>query len=197
MTSIADRPNDNPDSPLAEAVREGRESRGWSQGKLADRSGISKSNISRIERGLIDQPRRELLLALANALGADPKFLFFLAGHISEEAMKREAELLDELESEELTHETNELIRGRNASEAKMTGDELRASIARRFVEAAQGTPNVARGLQSIPDGLLFDQLTDYWRDISPERRKSLVAHSRDLVYLTDRDERQAKKAKR
>ena len=51
-----------------------RESRGWTQGTLAERSGVSQPYISRIEKGL-KEPAPEKLDALARALRYSPEAL--------------------------------------------------------------------------------------------------------------------------
>ncbi|HMJ03461.1 MAG TPA: ImmA/IrrE family metallo-endopeptidase [Conexibacter sp.] len=51
-----------------------RESRGWTQGALAERSGVSQPYISRIEKGL-KEPTPEKLNALAGALRYSPEAL--------------------------------------------------------------------------------------------------------------------------
>lgn len=51
------------------ALKHYREQRGWSQVKLAKRSGLTQSEISRIELGGIVGPSLSTVSALANALG--------------------------------------------------------------------------------------------------------------------------------
>lgn len=53
----------------ADAVRQARERRGWSQGQLADRSGVDRSTLSRIENGVTPNPGKETLRKVADALG--------------------------------------------------------------------------------------------------------------------------------
>jgi transcriptional regulator with XRE-family HTH domain len=56
------------DERLAEVVRAGRERRGWSIAALAERSGVSKAMISKVERGAAS-PTAALLGRLSGALG--------------------------------------------------------------------------------------------------------------------------------
>lgn len=58
---------------LAARLKSARKERGWSQEELAERSGVSQSNISKIERGTTQSP--EGLVELAAALGRDPLWL--------------------------------------------------------------------------------------------------------------------------
>jgi transcriptional regulator with XRE-family HTH domain len=52
---------------LAERLRSEREARGWSLAELADRSGVSKAMISKVERGE-SSPTAALLVKLSGAL---------------------------------------------------------------------------------------------------------------------------------
>jgi transcriptional regulator with XRE-family HTH domain len=56
------------DERLAETVRAERERRGWTLAVLAERSGVSKAMISKVERGAAS-PTAALLGRLSGALG--------------------------------------------------------------------------------------------------------------------------------
>lgn len=56
-------------------LKEARLEQGWSRAELARRSGVSESNIGRLERGII-RPRFDTARALAAALGGHPDDLF-------------------------------------------------------------------------------------------------------------------------
>ncbi len=58
----------DPTTSLAQRIGIEREARGWSQGELADRSGVSKAMISKIERGEAS-PTAALLGRLSGAFG--------------------------------------------------------------------------------------------------------------------------------
>jgi transcriptional regulator with XRE-family HTH domain len=58
-------------SPLTFRIRELRESRGWSQGKLADTAGVRQATISGLETGRIRRVQLDLLERLGKALGVD------------------------------------------------------------------------------------------------------------------------------
>jgi transcriptional regulator with XRE-family HTH domain len=68
---------------LAEALRQAREKRGWTQVQLADRAGISQSLLARYESGEY-LPGAENLVRVADALGIGV-----------EKLMKRKAGLTD------------------------------------------------------------------------------------------------------
>ncbi len=55
-------------------LRAVRESRFLTQGELAERSGVSRQTINRIEQGEIE-PRFKTIRALAAALGVEPREL--------------------------------------------------------------------------------------------------------------------------
>lgn len=56
---------------LGQRVREARRARGWSQSELAERSGVSRPTVARIEAGT--QVRVGTLNAVAEALGMHVK----------------------------------------------------------------------------------------------------------------------------
>ena len=60
--------DDDPTPRIAARLREEREARGWSLGDLADRSGVSRAMISKIERGE-SSPTAALLGRLSGAFG--------------------------------------------------------------------------------------------------------------------------------
>src|SRR3569833_3337540 len=59
---------DDPTPRIAARLKEERETRGWSLGDLADRSGVSRAMISKIERGE-SSPTATLLGRLSGAFG--------------------------------------------------------------------------------------------------------------------------------
>jgi transcriptional regulator with XRE-family HTH domain len=68
---------DDIDKKLAERLRAEREQRGWSLGGLAQRSGVSKAMLSRVERGEAS-PTAVILARIAAAFGETlAKFLSF------------------------------------------------------------------------------------------------------------------------
>src|SRR5437870_3247635 len=62
---------------LENRVRDHRARRGWSQGELARRAGLSRAGVSAIERGRL-VPSAAAALALAAAFGAKVEDLFSL-----------------------------------------------------------------------------------------------------------------------
>lgn len=57
---------DEPETRLAHSIRREREARGWSLADLAERSGVSRASISKIERGEAS-PTAVILVRLAGA----------------------------------------------------------------------------------------------------------------------------------
>ncbi len=64
-----------PYAPVPTALRVYRAAAGLSEEALADRAGLSRNTISRLERGL-HKPRRETVQAIAGALGRSPSAVF-------------------------------------------------------------------------------------------------------------------------
>ena len=53
---------------LAKRVKECRRQKGWTQQKLAEKTGLSFNTITKIEQGIGDSPTLKTLLKLADAL---------------------------------------------------------------------------------------------------------------------------------
>jgi transcriptional regulator with XRE-family HTH domain len=62
-------------SPIYVRLREAREARGWSQVKLAERAGVTRATVSRIETGKVASLDLEVFEKLADALGVHPATL--------------------------------------------------------------------------------------------------------------------------
>lgn len=54
---------------LAARVKEFRKKKGWSQQKLAEKTGLSFNTITKIEQGIGDSPNLKTLLKLADVFG--------------------------------------------------------------------------------------------------------------------------------
>lgn len=65
-----DRYEEDPVEIVARSIRSLRTSLGWSQGELSRRSGISKSMVSRTERGRVVGPTSATSRRLLGAMGA-------------------------------------------------------------------------------------------------------------------------------
>ena len=66
---------------LAERLKALRKARGWTQHDLSRASGLTRSHISRLERGDIQLPSSERLRQLAQALGTSVDDLLEAAGY--------------------------------------------------------------------------------------------------------------------
>lgn len=64
-----------PEFTIADRVRKAREYAGMQQGELADKAGMARSGIARIESGKGGAPRRSSLIAIAFATGVDLTWL--------------------------------------------------------------------------------------------------------------------------
>src|SRR5262249_23588260 len=70
--------------PLGLLVRTGRERLHLTQSELADRVGVSRSAISELEAGRIEQPRAAVFARLAKVLGLPTAALLAAAGYTTE-----------------------------------------------------------------------------------------------------------------
>ena len=64
---------------LADRLRELRQERGWTQGRVAERLGVPPSVISAYENG-IRQPSYEVLIKLARLYGVTSDYLLGISG---------------------------------------------------------------------------------------------------------------------
>lgn len=62
-------------SPLGLRIREAREAKGWTQAELAQKAGIRRATVNRIENQRIYTIDLAVLEKLADALGVDPALL--------------------------------------------------------------------------------------------------------------------------
>jgi transcriptional regulator with XRE-family HTH domain len=123
--------------PLARLVRANRERLHLTQGELADQIGVSRSAISELEAGRIEQPRAAVFARLGKALGIPAAALLAAAGYPAE------GEVLMGLEADEIA-----LLAG---SLAQLAGNE-REWLRTRLLELrdllvlrrSQGPANVA-----------------------------------------------------
>jgi len=60
---------------LAQRLRMARAYRGWSQTELAKRAGVHNMQISKLERGIIQETSTGTLRALCQALGVSPSYI--------------------------------------------------------------------------------------------------------------------------
>jgi transcriptional regulator with XRE-family HTH domain len=77
---------DDPSAQIARNVRLERDMRGWSLAHLAERSGVSKATISKIERGEVS-PTAVILVRLAGAFDLTLAGLLLRAGGRGEKAV--------------------------------------------------------------------------------------------------------------
>ena len=68
-------------SKVGDFIRERRLAKGLSKRQLAEKAGISHSEVHRIENGERQNPSVPMLVALANALGIPPDDILVLSGY--------------------------------------------------------------------------------------------------------------------
>jgi transcriptional regulator with XRE-family HTH domain len=76
---------------LAEMIKNLRQRRGYSQRKLSLLSGISNTEISRIEKGIRTKPSPDTLKKLASHLGVTYNDLMEMAGYLPEGFIRQAA----------------------------------------------------------------------------------------------------------
>lgn len=65
------------DHGLENRLRQFREEKGWTQGELAEKSGVSRITINGIENGRVQVAKTDTLTKIADALGTTVTDLFF------------------------------------------------------------------------------------------------------------------------
>lgn len=73
---------------FAELIANARRRKGWSQEDLETHSGVSRSTISRWERGLADKPEPEHVRAVCTVLGVDPRRAAVALGYLTTEEIE-------------------------------------------------------------------------------------------------------------
>lgn len=77
-----------PEQTFADLIREGRRRKKWSQEDLEAESGVSRSTVSRWERGVSDRPEPEHVRAVCLALGIDPRTAAVALGYLTADEVK-------------------------------------------------------------------------------------------------------------
>jgi transcriptional regulator with XRE-family HTH domain len=73
---------------FAALIRDGRRRKGWSQDDLEAESGVSRSTLSRWERGISDRPEPPHVRAVCLALGIDPRRAAVALGYLTPEEVR-------------------------------------------------------------------------------------------------------------
>jgi transcriptional regulator with XRE-family HTH domain len=79
----------DPSAAIAQRIKQERDARGWSLAELAERSGVSKAMISKIERGEAS-PTATILGRLSGAFGQQLSTLLTLAEQSSDRLLRAE-----------------------------------------------------------------------------------------------------------
>ncbi|MDP9251878.1 MAG: helix-turn-helix domain-containing protein [Chloroflexota bacterium] len=127
--------------PLARLVRANRERLHLTQGQLAEQVGVSRSAISELEAGRIEQPRAAVFARLGKALGIPAAALLAAAGYPAE------GEVLMGLEADEIALLAGSLgqLAGNEREWLRMRLLELRdLLVLRRSQEPASAAPKRA-----------------------------------------------------
>jgi transcriptional regulator with XRE-family HTH domain len=70
---------------FADLIRTARERKNWSQDDLHRESGVSRSTLSRWERGIADRPEPAHVRAVCRSLGLDPRAAAVSLGYLAPE----------------------------------------------------------------------------------------------------------------
>lgn len=65
------------DHILENRLRQLREEKGWTQGELSEKSGVSRITINGIENGRVQVAKTDTLIKIADALGQTVTDIFF------------------------------------------------------------------------------------------------------------------------
>lgn len=166
--------------------------------ELARQSGVSHTQISRIESGTIATPAAGQLIDLARALGRKPAPLLILAGHISGEEARSEladvfydgAELAD-LWGDWATFGWDEACRIARDPDAtpeqmeQLAYDVFTAGEAAETLWADDADAIVPLG----PGQADLRQLVNAWRFLYPERRRQLLTYARTQRRMQELEE--------
>jgi len=82
------------DQSFADLISTGRRAKRWSQEDLERESGVSRSTLSRWERGLADRPEPEHVRAVCRVLGIDPRRAAVALGYLTAEEVESPARSL-------------------------------------------------------------------------------------------------------
>ena len=187
---------------LGAAIRHAREqSLGVTIRELGRLTGISHTQLSRIEANEVVTPSREMLVTLARTLDRNPLPLLILAGHISGdearialEPMFREGAELPEEWGEWASFSLSEaraLLRNRCSGEAelrRLAADVFAIAETDETLWDESHTLLLAHGERALL------QLVGIWRFVRGERRQQLLDYARalrqleDLEYLAEAD---------
>jgi transcriptional regulator with XRE-family HTH domain len=178
---------------LGSVIRDARELEGISVRELARRSGVSPSQVSRIESGVISRPDQEALKALASALGRASLPLLYLAN--PKTSLAEELHHQTEAEHQRLMQDRGLWADGPPYAEGP-DSDATHAALKRYardvFIHVRQSDvlagSSIAYDLP--PDD--FEALLSHWRAMTPLRRERWLATGADHATLSQIERRRA-----
>jgi len=179
---------------LGAAIRHAREQTpGMTIRELGRLTGISHTQLSRIEANEVTTPSREMLVTLSRALDRNPLPLLILAGHISGdearialEPMLRDGAELPEEWGEWASFSLGEartLLRNPRASETdlrQLAADVFAVAETDETLWDESHTLLLAHGERDLL------QLVGIWRFVRGQRRRQLLDYARALRQLED-----------
>jgi transcriptional regulator with XRE-family HTH domain len=125
---------------FAALIREARDRKRWTQDRLVEESGLSRSTILRWEGGQVVNPKPDELRAVCTALGINPRRAAVALGYLTDEDLEPSTELRERLPAD--LEEVIEILRDpRIPSVAK----EALMGYLRQLHTEAGGTPSDRR----------------------------------------------------
>jgi transcriptional regulator with XRE-family HTH domain len=175
---------------LASAIRLGRMWTKQPLRRLAKTSGVSTAQLSRLEAGQVERPSIETLFALAAALNLHPTPLLILGRQLEGKRAKEALRQLFEQSADGIAAEYGPDESERLLSRLEGAKDEELLDLASHAitlpVPAVDWPASLAAAAPaSAPDADLFREVTDAWRELTPDRRWRLVELVRDLRHVS------------
>jgi len=178
---------------LGEVLREIREAHGFTGRELGRRSGLSHTQIARIESGTIASPAGETLTTLAQALNVDSRPLKILAGHVTGDAAHRElhtlfadhAPMLEEWDewANFSIEEARAIVSDPHSSEENV---QLLAADLLRWGDSEENMPLAAGASLAGEGDLKVRTLLETWHYLDEARCARVLEYASSLRHLQE-----------
>jgi transcriptional regulator with XRE-family HTH domain len=158
--------------------------------RLANESGVSAGQISRIEAGEVARPSLETLMAISRGLNSNPLPILVLSGHVDEaEARRQLAELFGDASEIEDEWGAEETQRARNVlADPASSFEEVRRIASDLFAGEPlyETTWDESHLLMASAAGSAsLRTLAQLWSQLTPERQDKALDFLRDQAQLS------------